>query len=76
MSKLIFGSTAIKHWFPEFRDPKDLDIICKDEAMSREVQHYWIPQFEILLENNKNPKYLDPNFIYQVKCSHANWDVH
>lgn len=21
--QLIYGSTAIKHWFPDFRDPKD-----------------------------------------------------
>lgn len=74
--KLIFGSTAIKHWYSDFRDPKDLDFICREESMSRDIQNYWIPAFEIFLKENKDPKYLDPEFIYQVKCSHANWNVH
>lgn len=74
--KLIIGSTAIKHWYPEFREPKDLDVICEEKVMTKEVQHYWIPEFEILLENNKDSTYLDPDLMLALKCSHANWLIH
>jgi hypothetical protein len=26
---VIIGSTAIKFWFPEYREPKDIDIVGK-----------------------------------------------
>jgi hypothetical protein len=30
--KLIFGSTALKFWYPEFRrNPNDLDYISKEK---------------------------------------------
>lgn len=32
---LIFGSTAAKHWFPDFpREPHDLDLISKKGFMT------------------------------------------
>lgn len=75
---LIFGSTAIKRWYPDFRQPKDLDVICRrgSELMSRDVQRYWMPEFELLLNINDDSTYLDPNLLLAVKASHANWDIH
>ena len=64
---LIFGSCAVKHWFPEFRIPNDLDILSK--------QDYWISAFDYLSKNQHN-QYVDPNFLYTIKISHAPWDIH
>jgi len=70
---LIFGSTALNHWFPDSRTPKDLDIIDRDVKSHNET--YWVPSFEYILENNKDSKYVDPNFLYTIKLSHSFWDV-
>jgi len=74
--KLIFGSAAAKHWFPDFRDPKDLDCISPESQMSREVQHYWVPTFEEILNTNKDNTYVDPEILLTIKLSHAGWDIH
>lgn len=70
---LIFGSTALKHWFPDAREPKDLDIISREDKNTGEV--YWTPAFEYLLENNGDHEYVFPNFLYTIKLSHSMWDV-
>jgi len=68
MNKLIYGSKAAKFWFPDFREPKDLDIISKED--------YWIDSFQYILDNNKHPVYADPKFLFTIKVSHAAWDIH
>lgn len=73
---MIIGSTAVKHWHPDFRVPSDLDIISTEKKMSREVQHYWIPEFEMLLKANKDKEYLDADLVLTLKASHANWAIH
>jgi hypothetical protein len=76
-NKLIFGSHAMRHWFHDFkRTPKDLDIMTKEEKMTREEQHYWVPSFQYILDNNKDDTYLDPDYLLTVKTSHAGWDIH
>lgn len=74
--KLIYGSTAIKYWFPDFREPKDLDIISdyyikdnKNEDIS------WIDEFLYLKVWNKDKVYVDPNFLYTIKISHLSWNI-
>lgn len=76
MKTLIFGSTAIKHWFPEFRDPKDLDIISQEPVMTQGIQHYWFPTCQYFLDNNKDSTYLDPEFLYHCKAATLGWNVH
>jgi hypothetical protein len=76
MDKLIFGSTACKHWFSDFREPKDLDYISKEKVMTKEVQSYWVDSFQLLLDNNNDSVYLDPNFLITVKMSHGGFDIH
>ena len=79
--KLIYGSTALKHWFPNYdKVPHDLDIICntiKEENIknSRDTEYYWIEAFNYLVENNIDTKYVDKNLLYTIKVSHAAWDV-
>lgn len=75
---LIFGSRAAKHWFPDFREPKgDIDYITKDKLQSsREKEYHWVDAFQYVLENNKSTQYVDPDFLYTIKVSHAAWDIH
>jgi hypothetical protein len=65
---LIFGSCAVKFWFPDFRIPNDLDIISPND--------YWISAFDYLIEHNEHNQYVDPNFLFTIKVSHAAWDIH
>lgn len=73
---MIFGSTAIKHFYPEFRTPSDLDLMDRDEVITREVQKYWVPTFEEIISISKNKEYLDPDLLLTIKASHANWNIH
>jgi len=75
--KIIFGSTALKFWYPDLpRNPSDLDIISKEEMMSREVQHYWFDGFEELVKLNNGSEYLLPDLLISLKAAHANWNIH
>jgi hypothetical protein len=75
-TQLIFGSTAMKHWFPEFREPSDLDLIKKGGLSTKLEQHYWIDSFDYILENNIDLEYVDPHFLLAIKASHFGWDIH
>jgi hypothetical protein len=73
---LIFGSTALKHWCPDFsRSPKDLDYMSKSGTNSREIEYHWADGFDYVYKNNKDTKYVDLNFLYTIKVSHASWDI-
>lgn len=78
---LIYGSTAIKYWYPDYsKIPKDLDVITNKEfKSSKEIEYYWMKEFEYLTEN-KDWRYVDPNSLLTIKLSHLsydiNWDKH
>lgn len=75
-TKLIIGSTAIKHWFPDFpREPNDIDYISLLGETSKGIEYHWISEFQYFLDNNVDDKYLDPNFLYTLKLSHLGWDI-
>lgn len=76
MKSLIFGSTAIQHWFPEFRIPQDLDVISQEPRTTKSIQHYWFSTCQYFLDNNKDSTYLDPNFLYHCKATTLGWNVH
>lgn len=76
MKKIIIGSSAIQHWYPDFnRTPKDLDYAVNEDVKSG------TPNIEYLY----NPiifKYLKPESIYcnslillNLKISHLFWDI-
>jgi hypothetical protein len=78
---LIYGSQAIKHWYPDYdREPRDTDIITDDVSFlnnsspNRKEEFYWTNAFEYLIYNKDN-KYVDPNLLYTIKVSHAAWDI-
>lgn len=77
MNKLIIGSTAANYWYPEFRKPKDLDLMTEDPLMSKSEQHYWFGQSsEMILDLNKDSKYIDADLLLTLKTAHSGWDIH
>lgn len=73
---MIFGSTAIKHHYPDFREPSDLDVMSEEKVMTQEEQHYWVPTFSEIIAISKNKEFLDPDLLLTIKASHANWNIH
>lgn len=73
----IYGSTAIKFWYSDFkRTPSDLDIISKFKIdIKQNTEIYWIDAFEYLEKNNKHNVYVDPDLLYTIKVSHLSWDI-
>lgn len=71
---MIFGSTAIKHYYPEFRKPSDLDVMCRVPYANKNMQFIWADTFEEIITLSKNKTYLDPELILTIKASHANWN--
>lgn len=73
---LIFGSTALKHWFPDLnRQPNDLDYMGAG-VNSKGVEYHWNDAFHYIVKHNQDKTYVDPNFLYTIKVSHAAWDIH
>ncbi len=79
--KLIYWSTAIKYWFPDFnREPKDLDIITdeKQEHYLRWIEYHRCNAFEYLVPKHTPqfyPEYVSPDELYTIKLSHLSWDI-
>lgn len=69
---LIIGSTAIHYWFPEFREPKDMDCISPVDIP--EWDCFWHPK----LVGWYDPRWAapaGPNELYTLKVSHSGWEL-
>jgi len=79
-NRLVFGSLAMKHWFPDSREPNDYDIITdvplkNEEVNGLKLEFHWTEAFKYLKENNKNSLFVDKDLLYTIKLSHAAWDI-
>lgn len=73
MKNLIIGSTAIKHYYPDFpREPKDIDIVVL-EKQKRDGETEYL-QNPIILKYQKDG-YLKPELMTSLKVSHLLWDI-
>jgi hypothetical protein len=75
--KLIIGSTAMRHHFPDFnREPKDVDYAVEDAnyfTSSREVEYLENP---VLFKYVKDGQvYIDPDMLLSLKMSHLFFDI-
>jgi hypothetical protein len=73
---LIIGSTAMKYWFPESREPKDRDIFSPDPWEMGD--RMWDPRMHDLvfgLPDRGEQPYATPNELLTIKLSHAGWDL-
>lgn len=80
MTWLIIGSTATYHWFPDYRQPKDIDILTPAEIRTSNsqicfVDAQWHDAAEFLIEQNKDKVFADPDTLFTLKVSHAHWNV-
>ena len=73
---MIFGSTAAKYWYPDFRTPKDIDVLAQTGEFSEKHQTYWYGESsEYILKHNPYPDYVCPIFLYTIKAAHSKWDI-
>lgn len=83
MKYLIYGSQAIKYHFPDYeKEPHDIDIITETDnkyhlniETCKRIEQYYLPEFQYIFENNKDERYVDPEFLYTIKMSHLSWDI-
>lgn len=77
---LIIGSVAAKHWWDDFRNPKDVDILSKKNIKSGYdgvclIDSGWHETATLILQHNLHPTFADPNILFTLKVSHASWDI-
>lgn len=79
---LITGSVAARHWFDDFREPNDVDILTATpitltsshpSAFGIEAHHGDL--FTKIIEMNVSNTFVDPDILYTIKMSHAQWDI-
>lgn len=75
---LTIGSTALKYWWDDWREPSDIDVWIDNEEEIKNLEKgtdYKIIPSKILKLCNKDCKnYATPSTIYTIKCSHLGWD--
>lgn len=77
---LIIGSTAMKHWYPEWRTPKDIDLLTPAKLTSSDstlcaVDTHWHEYADELISLNSCSTFADPNILLTLKLSHAHWNI-
>lgn len=77
---LIFGSTAMKHWWGDYdKTPQDIDWITNlpienyVDANGMKNEHHWCEPMSHVLRLNIDPVYVDPKFLCTIKMSHLPW---
>lgn len=72
---LIIGSTAIKHYFPDFkRSPKDLDYVVESKKGLKNSPGIEYLENPIILKYQQDG-YLRPDLMLSLKISHMFWDI-
>ncbi len=71
---ILIGSTALKHYFPDFpRKPKDKDyVVDKRMKSGRSVEYLVNP---IIYELYEGKDIIGLNDLYTLKISHLFWDI-
>jgi hypothetical protein len=67
---MLVGSSAAKIWFPEFREPKDIDYFYPGEKDDGET--FW---HERLADVASGRWVAFPDELYTIKVSHIFWDL-
>lgn len=77
--KLIFGSTAIKYWYPDYpKEPNDIDMIISSipekEFRRPNTEYFKNYGTDCIIKINQDPFYVDPDLLYTIVCSHLAWE--
>lgn len=80
MNWLITGSVATYHWFPDARVPKDIDLLTPANITGNHsdtcvVDASWHYVAQELIDMNKDPVFMDPDMLFTLKVSHAEWNI-
>lgn len=88
MRSLIVGSAAMKHWFPDFKDPKDIDVFSSDDRSvlvkelsknftnsEKRLELFWDEDLAACIGEHDTCQYASPDQLYTLKVSHAFWDI-
>lgn len=77
MKKVTIGSTAIKHWFPDFsREPKDMDFaVDKENVASENIEDLRIEYLYNPIACKLGKDILEPSELLALKISHLFWDI-
>lgn len=71
---LVIGSTAIKHYYPDFtREPNDLDYAV-DESCKLESRRGLEYLLNPIILKYQSDGYLEPSLLLTLKMSHMFWD--
>lgn len=78
MKKVLIGSQAIKHYFPNFRSCNDTDFLVDEDIESnRQIEYYNCnknPGLALLFDSCDEIPTLKE--LYTLKVSHSFWDIH
>jgi hypothetical protein len=66
----LIGSAALLHWFPDVREPRDVDYFSETPVKGAEV--FWHPN---LAQWNWG-EIATPDELYTIKISHSFWELH
>lgn len=69
--RLIIGSTAMRRYIPEMRQPKDVDVFSPDAPGD---DSFWHPSFEDWIPPGAND-YATIDELYTIKVSHSYWEL-
>lgn len=81
MNIVVIGSSAVRHWFPDFpRDPKDVDVahdgvnveLGKLRIAGKRAELLFNP---VLFQVEHEDMFLKPDYIYTLKISHLFHDI-
>lgn len=72
--KILVGSTAAKEFFPDFREPNDIDYFSDYLKPSRDprVEVFWQPALLNWFDADEE-RTATPDELYTIKVSHAFW---
>lgn len=71
MTKIVIGSTAARYHFPDWREPKDLDIFTDEDIPG---DNFWHPALHRWFGHSED-RMATPNELYTIKASHMGWEL-
>lgn len=76
---IIIGSVAAKHWFPDFRQPNDFDIVTPIDSSCIKTNKFVDIQshrlFDLIVDASDNKTFADPDVLLTLKLSHVHYDT-
>lgn len=77
---LIIGSVAMNHWYDDYREPQDIDLLTPIRFIGSKsdicvIETQWHSFAQEIIDQNEHPIFADPDLLFTLKVSHAEWDI-